>query len=295
MKPAGSFLFHWYNKMTDKKSIPSDRKAIYRFIVGFVAIPAILVALYFGHIYFFIFCLIVAAGMSLEFHNLVRKAGPATILGLTLPFTLLVAFDVYFLNGEHVFTVLTILVLLTFTGELFRRERKPLQNIPATIIAAIYPALFMFYVYIRETVPHDGWTYNDSGRLLIVIFVSIWVCDTFAYIIGSLFGKRKLAPGISPKKTVEGAAAGFLASMISVFIFSTLLMPAFNLIDIFIIGLIIGIAGQAGDLVESLFKREADLKDSSNIIPGHGGFLDRFDSSLFIAPMLYLYLYYFSG
>jgi phosphatidate cytidylyltransferase len=122
------------------------------------------------------------------------------------------------------------------------------------------------------------------------IFFSVWLSDSAAYFIGKSIGKRKLYPRISPKKTWEGAIACFIAAVISFPLLIKLFLNDFPIIHTIIIGAIIGIFGQIGDLAESQLKRDAGIKDSSNIIPGHGGFLDRFDSILFIGPIIYLYL-----
>ncbi|MNI47465.1 Phosphatidate cytidylyltransferase [compost metagenome] len=118
--------------------------------------------------------------------------------------------------------------------------------------------------------------------------------DTFAYFIGSKFGKTKLCPDISPKKTVEGAIGGILGVMITycviTYIANTYFMMDFNIIYILLAGVIAGISGQFGDLSASAIKRYCKVKDFGNLMPGHGGILDRFDSILFVAPIIYIFL-----
>ena len=127
-------------------------------------------------------------------------------------------------------------------------------------------------------------------KIIIGIFVLIWMSDSFAYAVGSLFGKTKLYEKISPNKTVEGALGGLIAAMIAAF-FMSRYVPILTTTSWIIIAVIVVIFGLLGDLIESKFKREAQVKDSSNLIPGHGGFLDRLDSLIFAVPFVYVYLH----
>jgi phosphatidate cytidylyltransferase len=140
-----------------------------------------------------------------------------------------------------------------------------------------------YLILIRELTLH--------GAYLFFLLISIWACDTFAYLVGTYFGHIKLSPYISPNKTVEGAVAGLTVSVIAASIFSR--MIGMNLVHGIILGAIIGIVGQISDLVESLIKRDAGVKDSSHIIPGHGGALDRMDSFILTAPIMYYYISWF--
>jgi phosphatidate cytidylyltransferase len=122
---------------------------------------------------------------------------------------------------------------------------------------------------------------------VISIFILIWTNDTFAYIIGKKWGKNKLFERISPKKTIEGFAGGVLFCILA----SIILSLFFNFFSLGIwisSAIFVGVFGTIGDLIESKFKREANVKDSGNIMPGHGGILDRLDSIIFVAPFLYI-------
>ncbi|MDX1700251.1 MAG: phosphatidate cytidylyltransferase, partial [Melioribacteraceae bacterium] len=145
---------------------------------------------------------------------------------------------------------------------------------------------------IREHFAYSEFLYSDGGYLIISIMVTIWVCDSAAFFLGSAFGRHKLFPRVSPNKSWEGAAAGFLFAIITMIVAHALVLDAISLTDSIIIGLIIGVFGQIGDLIESLIKRDADVKDSSNLIPGHGGIFDRFDSLLYTSPIVYVYLHF---
>lgn len=130
-----------------------------------------------------------------------------------------------------------------------------------------------------------------SPYLMISILVLIWVNDSFAFLVGKNIGKRKLFVSVSPKKTQEGFLGGFIFALIAAYIISTL-NTDFTLTNWLIIATIVSIIGTIGDLVESKLKRQANIKDSGNIMPGHGGILDRLDSLLFAAPFVYLYINY---
>ena len=132
----------------------------------------------------------------------------------------------------------------------------------------------------------------DIGfELTLMMFLSVWICDTFAFIFGSKYGKKKMIPRVSPNKSWLGSICGFSGSFIVPLIFYFCCpIEGFFIFDYLICGLIFGLFGQLGDLFESLLKREANIKDTSNILHGHGGVLDRFDSLSFASPALFIFL-----
>ena len=130
--------------------------------------------------------------------------------------------------------------------------------------------------------------------LIFFVFFVTWASDITAYYVGSSFGRRKLAPTISPGKTIEGAVAGLVGSVIASLISKLLFMPALDLHHYLIVGLLLGVVGQAGDLFESRLKRHVGVKDSGTLLPGHGGMLDRADSLIFTAPVYYYYIVTFT-
>jgi phosphatidate cytidylyltransferase len=202
-------------------------------------------------------------------------------------------------------------LLLIVTIELFRGKPGALVNISVTLFGASYVGLFLgslvglrelfipedFPVYayfpVQGTaVPDDvaGLLYRWGGYTVIALFASIWVCDSAAYFAGRTFGRHRLFERVSPNKTWEGAAAGFLAALGIFQLARVLVLPYMSVADALVCGIIAGVCGQIGDLAESLLKRDAGVKDSSSLIPGHGGVLDRFDSLLFVAPLIFVYL-----
>jgi len=132
-----------------------------------------------------------------------------------------------------------------------------------------------------------------GGYTVIAVFATIWICDAAAFHVGVALGKHKLFPRVSPKKSWEGAVAGFVCAILSALAAKYLVLPFLPVVGALVIGVTVGTIGQLGDLTESLMKRDAGVKDSSALIPGHGGAFDRFDSVLLVAPCVYLYLDHF--
>jgi phosphatidate cytidylyltransferase len=138
-------------------------------------------------------------------------------------------------------------------------------------------------IRLRNDFPQDGY------KLVYFLLLVVWLGDSGAYYVGRQFGKHKLSPRISPKKTVEGMIGGVSTSVIAAVVIHFTFFPRFPILHAVIAGVILSICGVIGDLAESMWKRSAAVKDSGTLIPGHGGFLDRFDSILFTAPILYCY------
>jgi phosphatidate cytidylyltransferase len=125
---------------------------------------------------------------------------------------------------------------------------------------------------------------------MLLLFLVIWADDTFAYLVGRTIGRRMLFPSISPKKTLEGSVAGFVGSLLVACGFARLFWQTASLKTVILLAALVALSGQIGDLAESAMKRGANLKDSGSVLPGHGGMLDRVDSLLFGAPVLWLTL-----
>jgi phosphatidate cytidylyltransferase len=137
----------------------------------------------------------------------------------------------------------------------------------------------------------EKFTNHFGANYAIIVMALVWVSDTFAYFGGRTFGRHKLAERVSPKKTWEGSIIGFLFTIIAGITFKLIFYNQFTFVNILAVSLIAGVFAQIGDLFESNLKRSVQIKDSSQLIPGHGGFLDRFDSLLFAVPAVYIYLY----
>ena len=132
-----------------------------------------------------------------------------------------------------------------------------------------------------------------SYKFILVIFFAVWITDSFAFIMGRQFGKKKILPSVSPNKTWVGSISGLLSSMLFIFLifhYYNIFPSDFTFLNILVIGFITGFFSQIGDFLESYFKRQLEVKDSSNLLLGHGGFLDRFDSLFIVSIVMYIHL-----
>ncbi|MCZ7602248.1 MAG: phosphatidate cytidylyltransferase [Melioribacteraceae bacterium] len=270
----------------------SGNKTGTRIIVSVAAIPFIGLAAYFGGILFLIFVLGIALISFFEFSILVKSKGtnPNLIFGLTS--VVLILLNVYFEWLDFYILILLISFILLIV-ELYRDNNSAILNLGSTFLGIFYIGVFSASLLsIRELFNFSNQLYEQGGLLIIALFVTIWICDSAAFFLGTAFGKHKLFPRVSPKKSWEGAIAGFIFAILTMIAAHFILLDFLSLVDSFIIGTIVGTVGQIGDLIESLIKRDANVKDSSALIPGHGGVFDRFDSLLFSAPAVYVYLIY---
>lgn len=227
-----------------------------------------------------------------EFINISKNKNnyPDPVTGFAAVF--LIVLNAYFKLFEFGHFMMLFVPVL-FLRELFRNKNSAMNNTGSALLGIFYTGLLpSSVVMIRELYSGNAVLYDTGAFLIIALLVSIWVCDSAAFFVGSAIGKHKLFPRVSPKKSWEGAIAGFFFSIITMIVMKYLLIDFLSLPDAVMIGVIVGIFGQIGDLAESLIKRDAGVKDSSNLIPGHGGILDRFDSLLYTAPLVYLYMQY---
>ncbi|MBN1781747.1 phosphatidate cytidylyltransferase [bacterium] len=264
-----------------------------RVAVAGVGIPLILLSVIIGHWLFLAVVLVIQTFMIIEFYGLVRKKALSPNLPAGLALTLILTSEFYLFGFAPVYPTLIIAGMLIMVIDMFRGRKQALSGTALTLLGVIYVHLFSFFVLIRESASVPGHSYSLGGRLIIQIFGTIWICDTAAYFGGRRFGRHKLFPRVSPKKTWEGAIAGFIGSIAAALLLRLIFVHESSVNYAVALGCIVGIFGQIGDLVESFFKRDADVKDSGSLLPGHGGFLDRFDSPLFVAPLVFALLSYF--
>lgn len=184
-----------------------------------------------------------------------------------------------------IFRLLYILPFLIFIRELYTKSAKPFTNIAYTLLAVIYLTLPLFLFYLISFSHSPAYNYKN----ILGFFFLLWSSDTGAYFAGRFLGKHKLFERISPKKTWEGFFGGLLLAGAVAFLLSNY-YTHLSLTNWLVMALIIVVTGSLGDLVESMFKRSINVKDSGSILPGHGGFLDRFDGLYISVPFVFFYL-----
>ena len=253
-----------------------------RVISAVILIPIVGIAAYQGGWVFF--GLVAAASLiaSYEYGQMLRSAGRASS---TWPGLLLVAFllvDAQWPARQLLPFVLTVASLGLLASQVFRSNApRSLENWALCVAGGVYIGLAAgHFMRLRALAEGLEW--------LIVAVVATWVCDTGAYFVGRAVGRRKLAPLISPGKTWEGAWAGLVSGVLATVILAHLLLDL-GLVESVPLGILIVAAATIGDLAESVIKRQVGAKDSSHLIPGHGGMLDRIDSLLFVVPVVYYY------
>jgi phosphatidate cytidylyltransferase len=248
---------------------------------------------------FFLTGLVILIGTQYEYYLMIRNTGlrPQMISGIITGITAyvvstLVAFG---LISKNFYFVLIIMMLIIMIVELYRKQEKPIDSLAHTFFSVLYSAvpfsMFPFSAFSRSgldsLLPHENISFSPG--IVIGFFLLIWANDTGAYLAGMSFGRNRLMERISPKKTWEGFFGGLIIAAIVAWLLSDWL-GVVDKIHWLIISLIVSVAGTYGDLIESMLKRSTGVKDSGTIMPGHGGFLDRFDSAIISFPLVYLFI-----
>lgn len=270
-----------------------------RTITGILGGAILIWMIYLGFLPFFLFVgFLVVLGL-LEFYNLMDKMGYKCSRFFGLILSILIVGMFFLTKGSFSFDKYEIFLpvgfsvffLLVFSSSIFFTKTKNLEkvflNSTVTITGVFYVSWLLSHLILIRDLPIYGKNY------VFILFFCVWALDIFAYIFGMKFGKHRLAENISPKKSIEGSIAGFIFAVLASVFFHYIFKTNFGLKNSLYIGVIIGIFGQIGDLFESLIKRSANEKDSGNILPGHGGVLDRFDSIIFTAPLFYYFVKFF--
>lgn len=248
---------------------------------------------------FFLTGLILLIGTQYEYYMMIRNTGvrPQLIAGMITGIIVYVISTLIALGviPKNSFLILLPAMLIIMVFELYRKQEKPFDSLAHTFFPVIYTAIpfsmFPFAAFSRtglnSLLPHPA--INFSPGIIIGFFLLIWANDTAAYLTGMSFGKHKLFERISPKKTWEGFTGGIIIASVAAWFLSGWL-GVVDRTQWVIIALIISVAGTYGDLIESMLKRSTGVKDSGTIMPGHGGFLDRFDSAIISFPLVYLFI-----
>ena len=259
-----------------------------RLLTTVILLPIVVLMIYRYELrWAFTLSIIVLAGIGLyEFYALVRGAGysPETIGGIVAGMA--VVFTAQF--KEPFLTMFTLYAGCLMVATLhIARGKISLAGLAASVFGIIYAGWFPAHFILLHKQPHTGPGY------VIMLLISVSLTDVAAYLVGSMIGRHKLVPKVSPKKTVEGSLGGLAATLIGMWVFYTLrqngtsLFPDWTLTRYLLIGAVLSVSAQIGDLTESCLKRSANVKDSGTLFPGHGGVLDRCDGYLFAGPILY--------
>jgi len=263
-----------------------------RIISGLLFVPLLILLAKVGGIAFWYFVALQASLGLIEFYRMMRGRGLRPYRRLGIASAVVMLWVCFRPHTPHVAFLVTAVLLLVLALELRRPEaRQRVEDIAVTCFGVLYVGwLSAHFVLLRELPWRAGTGYEEGAAFVLLAFFVTWSCDTGAYAFGRLIGKNRPWAQISPRKTIEGAAGGLVCAMAAAFIARAWFAPFLAARDALALGALVGVFAQVGDLVESLLKRDARHDDSSDLIPGHGGILDRFDSLYFAAPIVYYYL-----
>ncbi len=268
------------------------RGSFQRVVAGLVFVPMfIVITRAGGYPFLALVDLIIVLGL-MEFYAMMRAKGmhPYRTIGVISGLTL--STYIFFRSGEFANFVFTFILIALMGLELARKDnRLAVYHVSTTIFGVIYVAyLASHLVLLRELPTQVGVPYAQGASFVFLVFVVTWASDTGAYAIGSLFGEHTLSPKVSRNKTWEGAFGGVLFAAVAGWVASVTFAGYLAAWEGVVMGVLASMVGLLGDLFESTLKRDAGVKDTSHVIPGHGGVLDRFDSLLFTAPLIYYFL-----
>ena len=260
-----------------------------RLISGIGLLIVAILAFYIGNLPLIILSALISVIGLFEFY---RALGldKKNIAYLGYAYSLIYYCLIYFKLNQYVFFSVIAFLLVIFAIYVFTFPKYKTEEISLIFMGVMYIPILFSYVYNTRT-------FDDGHYLAWLILISSWGSDTCAYAVGSLFGKHKIAPVLSPKKSVEGSIGGVLGAALIGGIFGAILSghfistlsPVFNCAASCAIGSVIS---QVGDALASAIKRNHNIKDYGNLIPGHGGILDRFDSMIFTAPAIFFAIYF---
>jgi phosphatidate cytidylyltransferase len=261
-----------------------------RTITGLIGAFILLFGVIYSEPTFLMLLLLISSLSLLEFYkiNESENCHPQKIFGLIINFIIFLPpiIQNIFQTGFNILPLIIILPYIIFIRELYIKKGKPVYNISVTLLGVLYISLPLFCFYL---ISFQGVYDNYQWGTILGFFLIMWANDVGAYFAGRFLGKHKLFERISPKKTWEGVVGGVILAFITAYVASMYLLN-FPKFQWFAITAIIVLTATLGDLVESMFKRSVNIKDSSAVLPGHGGFLDRFDGLFISAPFVFFYL-----
>jgi phosphatidate cytidylyltransferase len=266
-----------------------------RILTAIIALPILLYTVWSVTPYYFAALTALAVLLGLyEFYALAAKLEiiAQNFLGYVAGLAIVACFT--FNRVELIAAVASGLVVASLLIAVFHAGdmSKSLATVAVTVLGVVYIAL-LAGALVGVRMIADTQTPKLAAKLLTAFFAMVMMTDTGAYYTGRALGRHKLAPRVSPGKTIEGSVGGFIASALAGVACREIFFPEISLLHVITLGVIIGVIGPVGDLAESMLKRGAGVKDSGRVFPGHGGMLDRIDSLLFCAPVIYYYSRWF--
>ena len=265
-------------------------KMLTGFIFGTITMGCIM---YGGIALLFLLACIVFLG-SREYVKVLEHKGFHPSLKIICASEIILALIMYFDRKEYVASALVLCTFASFMWVLFRGRQPYIANVATTILGFVYCGYFPLHLLLLRNISSP--VYNDGLGFVVMMFTAVMLTDVGCYYAGTKFGKHKLAPVISPNKTIEGSIGGIICAIIGAMTIGWFISMWFEPVPWYIslfAGLSCTVFGQIGDLSESLIKRDAGVKDSGDSLPGHGGFLDRTDSYIFAIPVMYYFCKYF--
>ncbi len=263
-----------------------------RTLSGIIFITVVIAGIWFNEYSLLLLLLAILIPSLIEFYQLSNKLNfdPCKVFGVIAGILIILVshFTASSMIEYQYLTLTFLIILLIPVFILFYQPSRFVQSFVSTLTGVIYiavPLALINYISFRNA--------EYERTIMLAFFAILWTFDSFAYITGTLIGKTKLFKEISPGKTIEGIFGGTIFALIIAYIIS-LYSPSLTSIQWIIFAIIISIAGTTGDLIESAIKRNSGVKDSGSFLPGHGGFLDRFDSLFFSVPFVFVYLYIFT-
>lgn len=267
-------------------------RTITAIVLTLICVPILLLSQY------VVYPIFISLLSAVAVYEIFRCLGLAKNITLTVPaYVLAASFPLiaYFLGSDKLTSLITVMLILylflllyLFTVSVLTRGNLKFNELSEAFVLTVYVTLSFTALTVLRYIPEGVFTFG-------LVFLGAWSCDTFAYLFGSKFGKHKLIPEISPKKTVEGSVAGIISASLLFVIYGLIIDLStelqVNYITLIVSGLLISVISQIGDLIASLVKREHGIKDYGSIFPGHGGVMDRFDSILAVSsPFLLICL-----
>ncbi|SCM80425.1 Phosphatidate cytidylyltransferase [uncultured Sporomusa sp.] len=270
-----------------------------RILTAAIGIPIAIYIINYGAWLFAAAVILLALLAWHEFYKMMQAKDIQVHCGIGLMGVILVLGCAWLGNAQELVMVILLVVLATIAKSVVSHAKFGMTDAAFTVLGTLYISLpFAHLLLLRFASPHE-YIQTALGALSVgaaylwLAFIGTWASDTLAYFVGSTLGRHKLCPAISPGKTYEGAIGGLIGSIAGVSIMGW--VSGLPLVHTLLLGLLVGFAAPLGDLAESALKRFAGVKDSGNVLPGHGGVLDRFDAIMFTVPVVYYYIRTFVG